>query len=71
MGHISVMLWALEVGGGRVSKSVFDEECCGFVVYRTPITRLEGQNPCFWLYVPNSLVNSPFGERVVTRGWTL
>jgi hypothetical protein len=58
MGHISMMLWAWEVGEGGVlsqflTRSVVDS------VYKTPIARLGGQNPCFWLHVPNSLVNSP------------
>ena len=62
MGHISVMRRALEVEkGGFLSQFLTRSVVTVSVVsvFKTPIARVGGQNPRFWLHVPNSLVNSP------------
>jgi hypothetical protein len=50
--------WALEVGeGGFLSQFLMGSVVV--FVFKTPFARLGGQNPRFWLQVPNSLVKSP------------
>ena len=75
MGHMSVPMMLLaseELRGGFLRQFLMGcgeygvlsqpEVLRGSVVgfdFKTPFSRLKGQNPCFWLQVPNSLVNSP------------